>query len=273
MSNVNSEFYNVIKVNLEDTKKYEGQWYILRINPLPSSDDIHNVISDLLIGKDVVITSDCKLEHYNICNNYHIIPRELEEALKSINLKESKFKVLIREPKIGVLNNQPIVVVLDPVINFEKFPNHPHLNAFNCNLGIPTSLCYTDKYNVFSRMALDEKIIYAVQQSTFWLFKHMIWEELNKINYNDPWIGPSAAPVNDLARIMLINPNGKCFCNSKKRFRDCCLAMYQKKFTPYGLKSSININQLESLWIRNNLFEKEFRRYFLNVFDKYISQS
>lgn len=275
MSNVKSEFYNVKHVNSEFTKEYTGTWYYVKVNPIPIKEELIKVVSDLMLEKKVHITPNCKVEHYDECGNpSHHVDRELKKILMEApdEFFNQEYTLMIKAPYLdmktgqNVLNGQPLVFVINPYINFDSYPDHPHINGYSSNL-IPTTICYTGDYEFFKHKSMDEKVVYAVQQSTIWLLKHAIWVFLKIIKYHSPWIAPAGDVIPPESKIDFLNLNGVCMCGSNKPFKDCCLKpLFVKRFNR-TLTQPI-ANEIQKIWERHNAFEKEFRDYFMSIIDK-----
>ncbi len=272
MNNVKSEFYNLKKVDSRFTRKYSGTWYYIEISPRPSDRDFFLVISDLIRKETIEFSQNVKLLHSRSCQKKHSIPQDLKKALKRIinDLSDLKFRVLIKEPKFDIpsgtyreFHGQPLVFILDPIINFDIYPNHPHLNAFKEEV-YPASVCYTDEYSRIIAMSTSQKIDFAIKQTAFWLFKHMIWVKLNEINFSDSWIGPESDRVNELARYQNINPSGLCFCGSNALFKDCCMNKIYKTYNKKDISDDI-IEKLQQRWSKHNSYEMMFRKDFMEI--------
>jgi len=278
MNNITSEFFKIIKVDSKHTRGYSGSWYLTIIKPLPDNQEIKDIISDLFLGKTVCVNIDGGIEHYNRCDNYsHYLPKKVHIAIDKIlsNIEDTSFKIAIRDPyyeyktgsMVPVLQGQPLVFCIEPTINFESFPNQPHINGYTQEK-IPASLCYTNDYSNFKGKSIDEMIKYAIDQSSIWLFKHQLWVELEKIGFLESWIGPEAERLDNFKKITLINPNSRCLCGSEKPFKDCCLNTYFMKQNKKPIDAR-ELTNLQERWDKHNNFEKDFRALFLDLFDRY----
>jgi hypothetical protein len=275
MNDVKSEFYNVRHVNNEFTRKYQGNWYYAKIRPVPNPNELLYIISDLSEGKDVRVSREYQVIHYDNCGNkFHKLDKKLLKLLDQLpsEFYNQEITLLIQSPVPQIdkgnylYGGQPLVHIINPYINFESFPDQPHINGFIYNK-IPTSLCYTDDYAFFENSSYEEKIIYAILQSTIWLFKHLLWVYLKEKQYIKPWIGPASEELPPEDMPFLLSQKTPCICGSKKEFGKCCF----KKL--YLKKSGVLINDsqmrvLQDNWQIHNSFEKDFREYFLHLIDK-----
>jgi len=269
MSNIKSGFYSGIKVNSKFTEKYLGKWMYLKIKPIPTEEEYIKVVADLIKANPVVIDDEYKVVHYNRCSNFsHHIPKKLlsdvNDAYKLI--KDDTFDVVISEPIFyyptgeWILGKQPLAVVINPTINFKEYPFHPHINGFMFKT-IPASICYTDDYDYFTELSLEEKIDYTVRQLTIWLLKHSLWKVLSEKNSSYSWIGPQAPPLDDHIKIDFLSPMKKCLCGSNKPLKDCCLSKLFKKRFERELTPVDIISRVQN-WNTHHLFEEEFRSNF-----------
>lgn len=275
MSNIKSEFYNIKHINAEMTREYSGSWYYVKIHPISNKAILLNVVSDLIKEEPISISSSCEIVHFDGCTNLkHMIERELKNLLITIDdiFFQQHFTILIKAPEIdvitgvSVLSGQPQVYVLDPYINFDSFPDHPHINGYN-PLKLPTSICYSGDYDFYNDKSEDEKIVYAFQQSTIWLLKHMLWVYLKKVKYHTPWIAEAGAEIVSEDKIFFINQYGRCLCGSSTIFQQCCLKkLFLKKFN--SLLSPVVAKEMQDLWEKHNDFEHKFRNFFLGLIDK-----
>jgi len=271
-----SEFFPVTKVDGMYTRKYSGSWYIVNLTPLTNKDELNQVISDLLRQKTVSISPRGQVLHYTNCDSIsHQLPKKIKDVLDEIHysVENTSFKIVIRSPYFRYVKGYPqkafsgqyLVFGIDPVISFSVFPDHPHLNGYELNT-IPASICYTDDYEVFNN---EKNIIdYVVEQTSIWLLKHLVWNQLNKIKYSMPWIGPASDELANSKRFSLNNPNSICICGSNKLYKDCCLKKHfefetKRKFTPSDL------SLLQNNWYQHEDFEQKFREDFIRIFDVY----
>lgn len=218
-------------------------WFLLELTPLPSPDEIEMVVADICLGKMVTVDKG-KLYHYESCKEEeHKVTTKLRKALKHV--QEETFKVAIYAGHKIINNGQPIVIVLDPDINYEVYPDHQHLGVagrITSKAFIPGSLCYTANYKEFGEE--DDIMLYNIfSQITIWLFRHQIWIATREIYGKGIWIGPQEGSLRPIDFFYGFNPNGICRCGSTKSYIDCHMisdAAVIFKFKPEDAKAYID---------------------------------
>lgn len=268
MMTVKSEFYHVKKLDKESNPRYDGEWFIVEITPLPLIEEIKNVVADLLVENVVSVHSSTRLSHFSRCKSKeHLVDDYIEEIFDE--LEKVTYKVLIKAPwRINgkdVLEGQPLVIVLDPIINHAKYPEHPHINTYVQEI-LPSTLCYFEKYSSIKGMSLDKKVVFTVQATAFYLFKHQIWEILKTKDIVTPWIAPDGDSLDEIYMLSVLNPDGICFCGTGKKFRNCCLQRIFKKVNRRDMIADDRF-KLSFNWCNHNKFEDDFRTYFLDIFN------
>lgn len=204
-------------------------WFLLEVNPLPPGDELHMVVEDIMSGQPIIV-EDGQVRHLASCNVDHSSLGSLEGMQTAIQkLKNNRFKVAVH-PGLGTAyDRQPLAVVLEPWINYEVFPDHPHLNTggFVVYLGdqvyVPDTICYEENISGLGSDSL-ERFTQAFALLSVWLLRHMIWEETRKLNNGcGVWIGPQAASLTlkQRAETGVWNPSGMCRCGSGKRYGNC----------------------------------------------------
>lgn len=118
-----------IAIRWYDGDKYNlpgDGWLLIEVNPLPPLDKIEFVAADLAKGS-IVRLHGGKLYHFNNCieSEHYIKNAVVRRALK--RLTEQTFTLAIYPGQKNVYNGQPIIISLEPEINYMVYPDHPHL--------------------------------------------------------------------------------------------------------------------------------------------------
>jgi hypothetical protein len=206
----------------------EGGWCLLDTTPLPPSNELLKVISDIHSIRPVHI-EEGKLRHSAACtDSEHSLPNKHRKALLKAaeTLTEQKFSLAVH-PDHPAYPGTPVVIALDPPINFTVYPDHPHINAMGgpTNFGYfarPDSLCYgvvedlpTDPY---------QRMDYLLAQVLIWLVRHQVWQETRKYKKPGLWIGDGYPPIPPAGYPRFLNPTGPCRCGRDKQYRKCHMA-------------------------------------------------
>lgn len=199
-------------------------WFLLELSPLSPYEELPNVLADIHYDRSLRVLGNGQICHNAECRDTHDIPHELVEVQKAIHsLKPRIFKVALHPGIRGVFQGQPLAIALDPVINYERCPDHPHLNVglqYSPSWYIPDSFCYTDDIP-----ALGEDPVIRMQNAimyiSIWLLRHMLWEQTKKYQQKGTWIGPEAAPLKPSDYVHLINPDGLCRCGKRQSYKAC----------------------------------------------------
>jgi len=264
MSNVKSKFYHK-KVELKNQEGFSGEWFLFRIIPLPSKEEIENVISDIILNREIGYMKDLSLCHDFNCKEEHLkLDDRLLRAIKQ--LKPIEYKIAIKERHYNIqgqkeLEGQPVVIAIEPEISYDVYCNHPHLNRQIMN-ELPVSICYT---NDFSSSSLgdtpSERIDNAIIQVSQWLLRHQVWEAYYSMFKEQLWIGPFDHHQDiEPKKYWLRNPNGKCRCGSGLVYSDCCL---EKDYKITKIKSQPFLNADNISFDIHLLSEKILKNYTL----------
>lgn len=225
-----SNTYQFVKW-MEPNSTVAKGWFLLEISPLPPQGDLMAVISDIHYGCDVGVSySNGNVYHNPDCaREKHSLPTELDRLMRKVNksIRPKTFRVAIFPDFNGVLFGQPLAMVFDPLINYDKFPDHPHLNTGNAD--IPDTLCYTDDISGLGSNSF-ERINEAIRLVAIWLLRHMIWEKTRLYVTPGEWVGPSAqSTILSYDYLRVIDPNGYCRCGKQVDYKNCHM--------PHDLKS------------------------------------
>ena len=213
------------------------------------------------------------MEHLENCDvEYHHLKKEISVAIKDITSQQFKFAVWTNPD--GILNNQPVVIILEPEINKIIYPDHPHINSSftYINYFMPNSICYTDDPSLLGNDAYT-RIAEAIDQTSIWLFKHQIWLA-TRSKGNAIWIGPAKENEDNEQFSSLRNLSDKCWCNSNKTYYQCHLQQdfYNwKKLNPLinlsfiNIDGSLNILEYQTFINRRNLLQKKTLRQLKNI--------
>lgn len=261
---VKGEFEDVIEI-FEPSGQFSGHWFLLKIKPLPR-ENIYNVISDLKHNRDVSVNHITRsVEHLNDCTQKHELSNKFSSVID--NLKDIEFKIAIRSPYsvngIFLFDGQPMVFVIDPYINFQKYPLHLHLNRFVHSM-IPTSICYTHAPHELGQ-TYECRVINSVRFVSIWLLAHLIWEQLGStIDYSTWILDQIRTELMHDDGLSIFNPHGLCRCGSGKMFKDCHMdvIMRRKKISP------LNKQMIIDKWDSHMRFEEQFRTHFLSKFNR-----
>ena len=243
---------------------YPGEgWFLLEINPLPPSRE-----EALLVAADIIedrygMVLNGKVRHNPGCAEEHVIPDQLKLIGKVIKqLKPISYRVMIHPGNDKYLFGQPLAIAIDPMINYELFPDHPHLNMgtiMSSGYHMPDSFCYSTD---IAREFVDpvERYKHAFARITIWIFRHMIWEESRKIYGRGVWIGPEEGlglqPIDFLYNL---NPEGPCRCRSGRSYRDCHFrAHLNHQRAP--LTREVTIQVFNTIMTQTNLWREKKRR-------------
>ena len=226
VSNLKEEF-GPVEYHSGSFKRLPGNWFLLKLNPLPPEEEIELVVSDICQAKHVSVYEG-QVRHSDKCNNQeHKFSTKMRKVKKALGeIKDEYFFVAVYPGKIDSLNNQPVAIPLEPEINYAIYPDHPHLNEYRItqvegvDFFLPPSLCYTDTPCDLGDDQY-ERLLAAFDLITIWLFRHQVWLAMRKQNLKPIWIGPEADLLPPEAYPKILNPQGKCRCSSQKKYLNC----------------------------------------------------
>lgn len=200
-------------------------WFLAEINPLPPVGEREAIVSDIISGR-MFSTCNGQVRHSRECqDNSHKIPPEfsfIKALLKKI--PNTTFQVAVYPGDSIAYGGQPLLIALEPEINYNLYPDHPHINVggereFEGKKSfIPDSLCYTDLPETLGTDTF-ERIYAALEYGTEWLFRHLIWLETRKKG-KAIWIGNQLITIN-MGYSNFLNPDGQCRCGKRKLYKDC----------------------------------------------------
>lgn len=229
-----------------------GDWFVYETSPMPPSKEITMVIADIENSNNVYVKYNGPLEHLVDCKApNHNIEKSLDNVISSI--KNQKFRVAVWENTDGILNGQPVVIPLEPEINYKIYPDHPHINAClsveSKHYYLPESICYTNDPQALGDNPCD-RIVQAIMQTNVWLFRHQVWLATRNKG-KGIWLKPDVKADENLQIFALRNPHGKCRCGSNKEYYQCHLNQ--------------DFSNLPELVSNINKFKNNFRDEYGNV--------
>lgn len=243
--------------------KDEG-WFLIETVPLPPTDQIEQVVSDILNNYEIDYFEG-QVVHWAECKNTHKIKDRVIRKLID-NLKNERFRIGICTGDEKVLLGQPIVIALKPTISYIEYPDHPHLNTGGDfgNLYLSDSFCYgyTSEPDRYGPSTYD-KFIRVFDESTLWLFRHQVWVEIRNEVGKGKWIGPGdkiGLPKEVYAGTL--NPLGRCRCGKSRRYLDCHLS---NDISQSVEKRSITLNK------SINIAQEELVHYLVTTWKKRVS--
>lgn len=200
-----------------------SEWFLVKIRPYPLYSDLKSLIIDIHYDKEIDVFQGGRLEcnsNSSMLKNTMNLPPIVEKVINDI--RDVEFTVVIHPGFKGIYDGQPLVIPIEPELNLELYPDHPHLNHGRWVQGehpffFPESLCYTD--DIPSLGTIDEeRIISALGIVSIWFFRHLVWLETRK------WIGLNADPAPDRFFPYVLNPIGPCRCGNGKIYKNCHLS-------------------------------------------------
>lgn len=252
IDSIKSQILGIEHFNV-DHKILKGDWFVLETSPLSLSEDNEKIIFDILMGNGVYVNKNGTLKHNRDCEvDEHIISKQFEATLLSLRSQKFRFAIWPNSQSIlstnqrKILSGQPVIVPLDPEINYYIFPDHPHLNngcMFEGTL-IPQSICYTDSPSTLGSSDLD-RVRNAINQAHIWLYRHQIWLASRK-NGRGKWIGPELAISDKDQYSIKRNPYGQCRCGSKKQY--CLCHLNEDYQTALKTKNNIDVQSYNRLY-------------------------
>lgn len=224
-----------------------GDWFVFETNPLPTPKEIEKVIADLQRDRDICLFENGTLGHSKNCRELeHHVEKNIKKIINKI--PDQKFRFAVWENTNGFYGNQPIVIALDPEINFNIYPEHPHINgcipANACYL--PESLCYTDNPLALGNNIYD-RTKEAIEQACIWLFGHQVWLATRQIG-KGIWVIPDVKADESRQFASHRSPFSNCRCGSKKKYIDCHLDLDFRRLyqiTPKLQNTKISITQFK----------------------------
>lgn len=243
-------------------------WFLLEINPLPPEDEIEKVVTDIENDKPVRVGYETgKIYHSSNC--HHSVNPPITEEMKNAiqHLKDDTFLVAILPKGPVGLKNQPVVIALEPEINYYIYPDHPHLNEDGYygnvnNLYYPHSFCYKHDHSKFKGDRYS-RVLDAFEQVSIWLFRHQVWLATRETQSKGRWIGKGQPPLPDGCFPRILNPEMHCRCGSKNKYKDCHLKadFYKRVDTSFDNKY-FNAKHLKDNWvfIQEKWYEESLQR-------------
>lgn len=254
-------------------------WFLLEISPISFTEDLPLIFADIHFDRELFVEQGT-IYHLQSCDLNHKLPKRLrfiESVAKTLAPK--KYKIAVHPGLQGILFGQPIAIAVEPVINYNVYPDHPHLNTGGHTLYqgkkifIPDSFCYqSDIAELYPDPV--ERYKRAFAYITIWLLRHMVWEESRVLLPKGYWLGLEEGELEPSNYIEVLNPAGLCRCRSGKRYGDCHLALdlkYEKrKLEQVNEPATVAIRMREKMnkvvrWsderkVPHELFYKDIRR-------------
>jgi hypothetical protein len=212
--------------------KYSGKWFFLELSPVPTK-NIELITTQIYNNIPVEIDDAFKL----VCNENRSkgtkkLPLHIKKLIK--NLSQEIYLVAIRAPNIlpsekNLYDTEiPISIILSPTIDFESFPEHPHLYYNDIS-----SICYTANWHDITQDPR-QRVAEAFEDVLLWLYRHIIWRDTSRTVKD--WIGKQSKHYPDFHYLKHLNPELSCRCGSGKKYKDCHLkehyiAKYNSTFT------------------------------------------
>lgn len=261
---MDNRLINELKANVPGIQHYNinenglprGDWFVFETSPVPSPipsfKQLKMIIADIDRNSIISLLNNGTLEHSANCKEQdHKINIRLKTAAKTII--NQKFRVAVWENTDGVLGGQPVVIPLDPEINYNIYPDHPHLNAGGKvgNYYLPESICYTDDPPALGNDPYT-RTEESIEQTYMWLFKHQVWLATRNTGKKGEWIGPQVERVEKEQFIFYRNPYGKCWCGSNKEYYQCHLNQ-DFKYMCESMPSVLNKHSIEFMDEYGNL--------------------
>lgn len=214
-------------------------WFLVNITPTPFVEQRITVTSDIMNNRSINVTQG-RLYHstYCTCSSHHL-PKKIHNVIHEI--PEVTYKVAVFSGDSNVLNGQPVAIVLDPIINRDVFPDHPHLNfSSRCLIDgkvyvLPESLCYIEDPEDLGKDSIN-KMEEALIQISMWLYRHQVWLATREQKLD--WIGPgNLSGLNSVSYALTVNPFSPCRCGGKDIYMNCHLLsdIQAAKKTPFKM--------------------------------------
>ncbi|MHB1684961.1 MAG: hypothetical protein ACYCYO_19400, partial [Bacilli bacterium] len=265
-----------VKGNLGDLPS-EG-WFLLEGNPLPPREELHKIVADIADGRSVRVRNG-QVRHLTACSEDHALAANAEVLQVAIQrLRNQKFRVAVH-PGLGQLyQGQPLAIAFDPVINYEVFPDHPHLNTGGVHafvrqqIFVPDTICYEEDIP-----GLGSDPVKRFEQTfaylSVWMLRHMVWIETRKLNQAvGQWIGPQAASLTLMERAGagVWNPTTPCRCGSVQRYIDCHLLLDVGFSLPLRTRPTISEDGFKKHMINRYRKRREQHKRFYAQLEKLI---
>ena len=229
------------EIKLFDTKF--GDWVLLNLSPLPPKGEIEWVVHDITMGNAVRIIGG-QIRHLEKCKELdHNIDMQIAKCLSY--LKAENFRVAINLKEEAPLY-QPLAISLDPLISFNKYPDHPHINddlehtdMAKAGVKLPESICYIANACELGD-TYEDRLFAAIGIIVIWLFRHQLWLASRKIYGRGKgiWIGEHIPYFDEPGcYVEHINPYGSCRCGSDKSYMVCCMNGDSHSLRKMGIRS------------------------------------
>jgi hypothetical protein len=122
--------------------------------------------------------------------------------------------------EIEVIYNEPPqlpdVYIINPRVDEQTFPNHPHLRrGYRHPIGLTRSAaCVIAPHDGVWTWQTSTGM-QLIQLTSIWLACHILWTQIDK------WLGPQASHDRETL-YRTIRPDDLCHCSSGKKYGDCC---------------------------------------------------
>lgn len=245
------EYGPCIKVNINDLGVFSVEWYFLNITPLPNTNEIECVISDIINGFPVSMSYGQMVHNPECKSKNHRLPNKLKRVVRE--LKPQTFSVAIYSNHSEKYIGQPLAVCFDPVISFINYPDHPHLNMPNIDpvSYLPPTLCYTNTPEELGNQ-FGDRLFDALFYITEWLVRHQVWEKHRELYGSGYWIGSEAdSSISNGQKVNVLNPRGRCSCGKSKAYLNCCMSSDLEEYIkflnnrPIVMKEKVSTNPMD----------------------------
>ncbi len=230
-----------------------GEWYLLDITPTPVKSELRQVITGIENEREIAIEDGRLIFNKQCSNDSDEISEEIELILEY--LKPVSYKIAVfNNRNQNVLRGQPIAFSISPKIDFLNFPDHPHLNTPNVQMGIPASFCYTDSPNMLGEFTSGDRMLDALLLITEWAFRHQIWQATRKKINRGCWVGKQLpTSIQNYHYPHFLDSNEKCHCGSGIKYKKCC---YQRDKSDALSKGIVTFDRRRIIEIENSVFNK-----------------
>lgn len=205
----------------------DNGWFLLETTPLPPANELVKVVSDICNIRSIRIENNRLRHSPNCTDTEHNFPKQNRAVLLQAmdRLTPQTFSLAIHPARPNFPETPPHVIAIDPLINYNLYPDHPHIHCWYVKLGPqgfysePDTLCWgfpsTLPKDPFGRM---ENLL---AQVLMWLFRHQVWLATREVKKPGIWIGPGSAPMDHSEYPVFLNPFATCRCGSDKHYIDC----------------------------------------------------
>ena len=202
-------------------------WFLLETSPVPAdTSDLCNTLADIASGAEVEINrATGEVHHSTSCSTQtHYLDLPFLNAAHKLKRRNFKIAIFVGLPDMPA--EKPIAVPISPVISFNEYPDHPHLNLAGETIpgySFPDNICYIDNFAALDNN-FNDRVSSIIRQLSVWLLKHQLWVVMRLTTSPAIWLPPDAEvfPRNFLAD--RLDPKGSCWCGSRLPYQECHLS-------------------------------------------------